>query len=89
MTYPCLIPTTAARTAAARPPALPRREFLALSGLTVLAAALVPWPVMAGPFEASDFARLVPPDKKLNPPWVQSLTARGDAARSTPRRAAS
>ena len=60
-----------------RPPRLPRRKFLALSGLTVAAAALAPWPVMAGPFEASDFARLVPPDKKLNPQWVQSLTARG------------
>jgi len=60
-----------------RPSALPRREFLALSGLTVLAAALAPWPAMAGPFAASDFARLVPPDKKLNPRWVQSLTARG------------
>jgi len=60
-----------------RPPALPRRDFLALSGLTVLAAALAPWPVMAGPFEASDFARLVPPDKKLNPSWVKLLTARG------------
>ena len=60
-----------------RPPALPRRKFLALSGLTVLAGALAPWPVMAGPFEASDFARLVPPDKKLNPQWVHSLTARG------------
>ena len=60
-----------------RPPVLPRREFLALSGLTILAAALAPWPVMAGPFAVSDFARLVPPDKKLAPRWVQSLTARG------------
>lgn len=60
-----------------RPPAMPRRDFLALSGLTVLAAALAPWPAMAGPFAASDFARLVPPDKKLNPLWVYSLTARG------------
>ena len=60
-----------------RPPALPRREFLTLSGLSVLAAALAPWPVMAGPFAASDFARRVPPDKKLDPRWVRSLTARG------------
>ncbi len=59
------------------PRVLPRREFLALSGLTVLAAALGPWPAMAGPFEASDFAKLVPPDKKLNPQWVHALTARG------------
>jgi non-lysosomal glucosylceramidase len=33
--------------------------------------------VMAGPFEAADFEKLVPADKKLDPKWVQSLTARG------------
>ena len=33
---------------------------------------------MAGPFDASDFARLVPPDKKLDPEWVRSLFARGE-----------
>lgn len=56
---------------------LPRRDFLALSGLSVLSAALAPWPVMAGPFEESDFAKLVPPDKKLHSAWKQSLTERG------------
>jgi uncharacterized protein (DUF608 family) len=34
--------------------------------------------VMAGPGEPSDFARLVPADKKLNPEWVKSLFARGE-----------
>ena len=37
-----------------------------------------PVPAMAGPFEASDFAKLVPPDKKLDPDWVKSLFARGE-----------
>ena len=68
-------------------PLMPRRDFLAFSGLTVLATALAPWPVMAGPFETSkeetskeetsDFAKLVPPDKKLHPAWTHSLFARG------------
>jgi uncharacterized protein (DUF608 family) len=35
-------------------------------------------PVMAGPFETPEFARLIPPDKKLNPQWVASLFARGE-----------
>jgi non-lysosomal glucosylceramidase len=55
---------------------LSRREFLALAGAgAALAAARRP--VMAGPFQAADFAKLVPPDKKLSPEWLQSLTARG------------
>jgi uncharacterized protein (DUF608 family) len=33
---------------------------------------------MAGPFAPEDFARLVPPDKKLDPAWVRSLFARGE-----------
>ena len=32
---------------------------------------------MAGPFEASEFEKLVPADKKLDPAWVKSLFARG------------
>ena len=59
-----------------------RREFLKLVGLGAAAAMASTAPAMAGPFEAADFARLVPPDKKLSPAWVQSLTARA-AARST------
>jgi len=53
-----------------------RREFLALTaaGAVVGGARL---PVMAGPFEQSDYLRLIPADKKLDPKWVQSLSARG------------
>jgi uncharacterized protein (DUF608 family) len=35
---------------------------------------------MAGPFRQSDFEKMVPADKKLNPDWVRSLTARGERA---------
>src|SRR5579872_1345864 len=53
-----------------------RRSFLRLAGASsiLLAARL---PVMAGPFEAPDFAQLIPADKKLHPDWVKSLFARG------------
>ena len=50
-----------------------RREFLQVLGLGALASltsADEPR-AMAGPFDASDFARLVPPDKKLDPAWVR------------------
>ena len=40
---------------------------------------------MAGPFEAADFEKLVPADKKLDPAWVKSLFA---AARATVYRGA-
>ena len=35
-------------------------------------------PVMAGPFTAGDFERLVPADKKLSENWVRSLFERGE-----------
>lgn len=34
---------------------------------------------MAGPFDDSDFARLVPPDKKLSAAWIRSLFERGES----------
>jgi uncharacterized protein (DUF608 family) len=46
-------------------------------GLSAAAALASGVPVMAGPFEASDFEKLVPADKKLSPEWVKSLFARG------------
>ncbi len=56
-----------------------RRGFLAaLSGGVAAAVMLADRPVMAGPFETADFAKLIPPDKKLNPQWVASLYARGE-----------
>jgi non-lysosomal glucosylceramidase len=65
-----------------KPLLMPRRDFLSLGGLSMLATALAPWPVMAGPFDTSaletaDFAKLVPPDKKLHPDWIRSLFVRG------------
>lgn len=54
-----------------------RRDFiktLALGGT----AALVPGlGAVAGPFEAADFEKFIPADKKLDPKWVASLFARG------------
>ncbi len=35
---------------------------------------------MAGPFTRADFQKLVPEDKKLQPEWLASLTARGQRA---------
>ncbi len=35
---------------------------------------------MAGPFEASDFEKLVPADKRLSADWVKSLYERGEPA---------
>ena len=56
---------------------LARREFLKLTGLAA-AGALVPGlSVMAGPFESSEFEKLVPADKKLDPAWIKSLFERG------------
>ena len=34
-------------------------------------------PIVAGPFDQSDYLTLIPADKKLNPDWVRSLFARG------------
>ncbi len=54
-----------------------RRDFLKLTSLAA-AGALVPGlSVMAGPFESSEFEKLVPADKKLDPAWVKSLFERG------------
>ncbi|MCW3098057.1 MAG: hypothetical protein JWL77_3675 [Chthonomonadaceae bacterium] len=55
---------------------LPRRDFVAISGIT-LATLFQSGPVMAGPFQTSDFEKLIPRDKKLRPEWVASLTTRG------------
>jgi uncharacterized protein (DUF608 family) len=53
-----------------------RREFLKVAGLGTAAVA-AGMPVMAGPFEAADFEKLVPADKRLSPEWIKSLFARG------------
>ena len=59
-----------------------RRDFMAL---TVAGAAGVVLnnnllPVMAGPFEENEYLRTIPVDKKLDPKWIASLTARGEPA---------
>src|SRR5262245_25309268 len=53
-----------------------RREFLQLLGVGMAALAAGP-AVMAGPFDAADFDKLVPANKKLSPDWVRSLFERG------------
>ena len=54
-----------------------RRDFLKVAGATSTALLGSAMPVMAGPFEPSEFERLVPADKKLSPDWVKSLFERG------------
>jgi uncharacterized protein (DUF608 family) len=53
-----------------------RRDFLKLVGLGA-AAVTTGMPIMAGDFNAADFEKLIPADKKLTPEWIQSLFARG------------
>ena len=59
---------------------VPRRDFLALSGLVIAGATVDGLPVMAGPFRPSDFQAPVLIDKQLRKAWVDSLSARGKAA---------
>ncbi|MGO8751865.1 MAG: GH116 family glycosyl-hydrolase [Thermoguttaceae bacterium] len=59
---------------------LKRREFLKTLAVGAAASLAPGAPVMAGPFQASDFEKLVPADKKLDPAWVRSLFARGTRA---------
>ena len=55
-----------------------RRQFLELVGATAAATWLANSAAVAGPFEAKDFEKLVPADKRLSPDWIKSLTARGE-----------
>ena len=57
-----------------------RRDFLLRVAMGAAALSVKPWQAMAGPFRREDFDRLVPADKKLQPEWVKSLTARGERA---------
>ena len=56
-----------------------RRDFMALTAAGAAGAALSSTllPVIAGPFEENEYLKTIPVDKKLNPQWVASLTARG------------
>ncbi len=62
-----------------------RRDFLQVIGLGTMAslAGADAAKAMAGPFDETDFARLVPPDKKLDPGWVKSLYDRGQSTTYT------
>ena len=46
-------------------------------GAVALSAMSKIMPVMAGPFDSSDFEKLVPSDKKLSKAWLRAFTARG------------
>jgi uncharacterized protein (DUF608 family) len=54
-----------------------RRSFFKAAGGGALALLASRLSAMAGPFENTDFERLVPADKKLSAAWIESLSARG------------
>lgn len=54
-----------------------RRTFVKTAGAGALTLLAARFSAMAGPFERTDFERLVPIDKKLSDAWVASLFARG------------
>src|SRR5438105_1794612 len=57
---------------------LDRRAFLerVSVGAAAFGIATLGMPAVAGPFEAKDFEKLIPADKKLSPEWIKSLYAR-------------
>ncbi|MEN8662710.1 MAG: GH116 family glycosyl-hydrolase [Lentimonas sp.] len=58
---------------------LGRRDFLRTTGLTAAMLMTSRINVMAGPFDAADFDKIIPADKKLGADWIKSLYARGQA----------
>lgn len=68
---------------------LHRRDLLRLTGAGAMAlgfsTGFSTWRAMAGPFQASDFERLVPADKRLSAEWIESLFERGEPAWYTGR----
>ena len=54
-----------------------RRDAIKWFGMAAASALATKLPVMAGPFENSEFEKLVPSDKKLSADWVKSLFDRG------------
>lgn len=57
-----------------------RREFLQIAGLTTAGTWFGLHDAVAGPFQAADFEKLVPADKKLKPEWIRLLFERGQPA---------
>lgn len=60
-----------------RPSSLQRRDFLKLAGAATAGLTLSRMPLMAGPFDETDWNQIIPADKKLHPDWVAALYARG------------
>ncbi|UCG57706.1 MAG: hypothetical protein JSU70_22935 [Phycisphaerales bacterium] len=59
---------------------LNRRHFMAMTAIGAAGAVLNGrvLPTVAGSFEENEYLQIIPIDKKLNPQWVASLTARGE-----------
>jgi len=58
-------------------PMVARRDFIKASSLTAAMLMAGRMNVMAGPFNAADFDKVIPADKKLSKAWIESLYARG------------
>jgi len=54
-----------------------RRDFLATGGVLATVALMAPYRILASAAGSSAFEQLIPPDKQLDPAWVDSLFARG------------
>ncbi|CAA6692190.1 MULTISPECIES: GH116 family glycosyl-hydrolase [unclassified Lentimonas] len=63
--------------------AVGRRDFIKASGLTAVMLMASRINVMAGPFSAADFDKIIPTDKKLSAEWIKGLYARGQAMSAT------
>ncbi|MHB0956702.1 MAG: GH116 family glycosyl-hydrolase [Pirellulaceae bacterium] len=70
--------TTACTTGCACRSGINRRDLLRWTGAGALALGIPHWSAMAGPFDISDFEKLVPADKRLSAEWVKSLYDRGE-----------
>ena len=62
---------------------IPRREFIKATGLTAAMLMADQASVMAGPFAADDFEKIIPSDKKLSSDWIAGLYARGKPLTAT------
>lgn len=60
-----------------------RRDFIKATGLTAAMLMADQASVMAGPFVAKDFEKVIPSDKKLGKEWIASLYARGTPLTAT------
>lgn len=56
-----------------------RRDFIKATGATAALVMAGRLRVMAGPFSATDFDKIIPADKKLSQDWIAGLYERGEA----------